>query len=111
MQPPLADSIRDMEAGVLIAVLVQPRAKRTQIVGWQAGRLKLSVTQAPQDGKANQAVLELIADRMCVPKSNCSIRRGHAARQKSVFVTGLTRQEALNRLQLGSERPQTGKSQ
>jgi len=45
----------------LLHVRVQPKARASAIVGWQAGTLRVRVTAAPEDGRANRAVIELLA--------------------------------------------------
>ena len=66
---------------------VQPRASRTRVVGVQGGVLKLQVTAAPVDGKANQAVVALLADWLGVPPRTVAVVRGATARDKLVEVT------------------------
>jgi len=50
--------------------------------------LRVYVTVVPEDGKANAAVLKLLAKALGVPKSRLEIVRGHTARDKVVRVTG-----------------------
>jgi uncharacterized protein len=47
--------------GVVVCVRAQPRARANAIRGEQAGALKVSVTQAAEKGKANRAILDLLA--------------------------------------------------
>ncbi len=69
--------------------------------GYSADRLRLRVTAPPQDGKANVAVISLLAETLGVPKSRLRIIRGHASREKLVEVTSITPEDlehALNAL-------------
>ncbi|TXT33772.1 MAG: hypothetical protein FD138_1796, partial [Planctomycetota bacterium] len=47
--------------GIIVPVKAQPGARRNGVAGEHAGALKVQVTQAPEDGKATDAVLELLA--------------------------------------------------
>lgn len=86
--------------GIQIEILVQPRASRTGLVGLHGGRLKIAVTQAPESGKANLAILAFLAKCLRVPKSNCSLLRGHTSRMKTVLAAGISPREAHVRLGL-----------
>ena len=86
--------------GCTLRVRVQPRAARKRVAGFRDGVLRLSVTAPPADGKANAAVLALLADALGVPKSGLAIVRGHAARDKVVAVDSLTAEEVQQRLSL-----------
>ena len=86
-------------SGVTFKVRVQPKASRNQVDGYSADRLRLRVTAPPQDGKANVAVITLLAETLGVPKSRLRIIRGHGSREKLVQVTSLTPEDverALN---------------
>jgi uncharacterized protein len=66
----------------LLHVRVQPKARASVIVGWQAGALRVRVTAAPEDGRANRAVIELLADALSVPPSSIALVRGATSRDK-----------------------------
>ena len=88
--PPRNFAVQQAESGVTFKVRVQPKASRNQVDGFSADRLRLRVTAPPQDGKANLAVIALLAETLGVPKSRLRIIRGHASREKLVEVTSLT---------------------
>ncbi len=89
-------------ANVTISVKVVPRASREEIVGWRDGELRLRVTAPPQDGRANAAVIALLAAALGVRKSAVTIAAGHAAPHKRVEIAGLTRGEVERRLGAGA---------
>lgn len=91
-------------SGVILRVYVQPKARRAQIIGLHADRLKLAVTEPPDKGKANAAVVELVAEAFAVAPSRISLVRGETSRQKDVLIQGLTLAQATTTLQsvLGS---------
>jgi uncharacterized protein len=73
---------RPAPEAVLLHVRVQPKARRNAVMGWRGEALRVSVTAAPEDGKANRAVIELLADTLAVPASSISLVRGATARDK-----------------------------
>jgi uncharacterized protein len=82
-----------------LAVRVQPRAKTNAVVGWAGAALKVRLTAPPVEGKANKALVELLADLLQTSKSAVTIVSGHGARGKVVEITGLDESEI--RLRLG----------
>ena len=76
-----------------MAVRLSPRAKSDRLLGTAAaaggGRaLKASVTAPARDGRANEALLQLLARAWHLPRRNLSIVAGAASRNKTVRVTG-----------------------
>ena len=61
---------------------VQPKARESAIIGWQAGALRVRVTAAPEDGRANRAVIALLAEALSVPPSSIALVRGATSRDK-----------------------------
>ena len=55
--------------GVTFMVTVQPKASRNKVGGYETGTLRLRVTAPPHDGKANEAVVSLLAETLDVAKS------------------------------------------
>ena len=60
--------------------------------------MRLRVTAPPESGKANLAVISLLAETLGVPKSRVQILRGHASRDKLVLVESMTIEEVDCRL-------------
>ena len=83
---------------VTLKVRVQPNASRDQVVGYVEDTLRLQVAVPPQGGKANAAVVSLLAKALGVTKSRVQIVRGHASREKLVVVESLSAQEVDHRL-------------
>jgi uncharacterized protein (TIGR00251 family) len=65
---------------------VIPRAGKNEVVKVSEGEYKVKVVAPPEKGKANEAVIEAIADFFDVPKSRVSIAGGKTARVKIVDV-------------------------
>jgi uncharacterized protein (TIGR00251 family) len=71
-------------------VRVQPRAKRNAVTKTADGSLKVHVTAPPEDGRANEAVVETIAEWLGVKRRQVEIIRGATNRNKVVAVTGVS---------------------
>lgn len=71
---------------VTIRLRVSPGASRSRILGVHGGALKLSVSAAPEKGKANREVLRLVAERLSVPASSLAIVSGETAQDKVLKV-------------------------
>lgn len=72
----------------LLAVRVQPRASRDELLGVQAGRLRLRLTAPPVDGAANRHLEKYLAGLFGIAASRVSVIRSAAAREKQVRVRG-----------------------
>jgi uncharacterized protein YggU (UPF0235/DUF167 family) len=80
--------LRRTSTGVTVALRAQPRARRTGLELGRDGMLKALVTAPPEDGKANDAVIALLADTWHVPKSSIVVKTGNAARDKVLSLQG-----------------------
>jgi hypothetical protein len=72
-----------------LTLRVSPGATRPGIVGRHGTGWKVRVAAAPEDGKANAAVVRLLADTVGVPARDVAILAGHASRDKTVQLTGI----------------------
>ena len=79
-------------------IRVQPRASRNA-VEIDGERITVRVTAVPESGKANDAVVALLAKRLGVPKRSVQIVRGHKSRDKRISIDGMLASEALKSLQ------------
>jgi uncharacterized protein (TIGR00251 family) len=86
----------------LLAVRVQPGASRAEIVGWQGDELRVRVTAPPDGGRANDAVVALLAERLRVPASSIALVRGARGRAKHFRIGALGPAEVRARLQEGA---------
>ena len=82
--------LREAPGGVVLEVLVQPRASRTRVVGVHDGRLKVQLAAPPVDGEANAALVDFLADALGARRSDVAIDRGETGRRKTVRVSGVT---------------------
>lgn len=85
---------------VRFRVKVQARARRQEIAGVHSGMLRLRVTAPALEGRANQAVVALLAEQLRVPRSSIKITAGERSPQKTVEVAGLDAAAVLARFGL-----------
>ena len=78
---------------------VSPGATRTELVGRHGSAWKVRVSAAPERGRANDAVVALLASRLDVPRASLSIVAGVTGRDKVVELRGLDAAEAERRLE------------
>ena len=70
-----------------IKIRVLPRSSRNEVVGEMAdGTLKVKLTAPPIDGKANEALIKLLADYLDVSKSKIKIVAGATSKNKTVEI-------------------------
>jgi hypothetical protein len=79
--------LRRGPSGVTVDLRVQPRARRAALDPAD-GALKVQVTAPPEDGKANAAVIALLAEAWRLPKSSFDVIKGQTTRAKTVRVVG-----------------------
>lgn len=84
--------------GTVFRVRVQAGAIRSRIQGEYGGAVKVSVVEAPERGKANRAVCDLLAGALGVTRGQVAIAAGETSRDKTVRVTGLVLTEVRRRL-------------
>jgi len=85
-----------------ISLRVTPSASADALVGWQGDVLRLHVAAPAQRGKANEAVLRLLAAALGIERRRLRIVRGATSRQKVVWVDGLDEADIRARLGLPS---------
>ena len=84
--------------GVRLAVVVTPRASRTELAGVAGGRLRVRVAAPPVDGAANEEQVRFLARHLGLARSAVALAAGAAGRRKTVLVTGMTPDEVARRL-------------
>ena len=76
--------------GCILNIRLQPGARKNAINGLHAGALKISLTALPVDGRANEALIDLLSDRLSIPKARITLIAGHTSRLKTLHITTLT---------------------
>jgi uncharacterized protein (TIGR00251 family) len=81
-----------------LKIKVTPKASKNAIAGWLGEELKVMVTAAPEKGKANQAVITLLAEKLRIPKQTIRIVAGQTSARKTVEFTALDQEQLRQRL-------------
>jgi uncharacterized protein (TIGR00251 family) len=76
-------------ASTRLRLRVSPGSGRAEIVGRHGDAWKVRVTAPPEHGRANEAVVRLVAETVCIPRKAVTIVSGHGARDKIVELTGV----------------------
>jgi uncharacterized protein (TIGR00251 family) len=80
----------DAKSGaLLLTIQVQPNAKRTEVVGLHGDALKIRLAAPALDGRANQCLLEFVAERLGLRVSQVTLVQGDKARRKLVAIAAL----------------------
>ena len=85
--------LTDVPNGCTLNLRVHPGAKRNAVTGIHDGALKLSLTTPPTDGRANDALIAFLAERLRLPRARISLVSGQTSRSKAVRITGLSAAE------------------
>ncbi len=84
-----------------IAVRITPRAAADRIDGWAGGELRVRVTAPPVEGRANAALVRLLAEALGIAPSRVRVVTGATGRRKLVEAEGLSLEEVQARLAVG----------
>ena len=82
-----------------LCVHLTPRSARDEVLGLEGDVLRARVTAPPVEGRANEALLRLLAEALGVPKTSLRIVRGQRGRKKLVVVEELDAAEVRRRLE------------
>ena len=81
-----------------ISITVSPGAARTELVGRHGDGWKARIAAPPERGRANDALVELLANALAVPRSSVRVASGLTAKTKVIEIDGLAAGEAERRL-------------
>lgn len=88
---------------VVLDISVSPNAKKTELVGWHDGALRMRLSAPPVDGAANDALRKWLSSELGIPQNRIELLRGASARRKqwalftelNTVIAWLARQSAL----------------
>ena len=75
-------------SGIRVTVRLTPKAAHDRIDGIKQGVIQARVRAVPEDGRANAALVELVAQEIGVPKSTVSVTAGKTSRLKTLLIAG-----------------------
>jgi uncharacterized protein (TIGR00251 family) len=87
--------IQERDGAVVVAVRVQPRASRDEIIGEMDGALKIRLQAPAVEDRANEALVEFLARLLKRPNSAVRILSGDRSRSKRLEIRGVTKQQIL----------------
>ncbi len=90
--------INDVTAIARITVKVVPGASQDRVVGWLGEALKIRVSAQPEKGKANSAVIALLADFLKIPARSIKVASGQTSRAKIIEFRGISNAELEKKL-------------
>jgi hypothetical protein len=85
--------VTDSSDGCVLQVRAHPGAKRNAVNGVHDGALKVSLTTPPTDGRANDALIAFLAEKLRLPKARVALVSGQTNRSKVLRITGLNAEE------------------
>jgi len=80
--------VRDVADGCTVSVRVQSGAKKSAVLGLHGGAVKIALSAPPVDGKANDALIAFVAEKVGLPRARVSLLSGMTNRNKVLRVTG-----------------------
>ncbi len=87
--------LQEREGAVTFSVRVQPRASQDGVAGEMGGALKVRLRAPAVEGRANEALVEFLAQLLKMPKAAVRILSGERSRTKRIEILGVTRQQIL----------------
>lgn len=91
--------ITETEQGVFLSVKVTPKSSKNQVCGCEEDSLKIKIAAAPEKGRANEALVEFVAEWLGIAKSNIQLIQGATSRYKRLFIKGIKQAAITNKLE------------
>jgi uncharacterized protein len=89
---------QERDGAVIFSVRVQPRASKDEIAGEMGGALKVRLRAPAVEDRANEALVEFLAELLKTSRSAVRILSGERSRTKRIEIRGVTRQQILGLL-------------
>jgi uncharacterized protein (TIGR00251 family) len=100
---PVVEGTKSPRPGVVVSIKAVPGSSRTEIAGVLGEHLKVKLAAPPEDGRANRALVELLARACGVTRGDVDVISGHATPFKRVFIAGLDEAGACRKLGIARE--------
>lgn len=84
----MPDWCSQIAGGVRLSVRITPNAKKNEVLGIAEDALKIKLHAQPIEGKANEALIAFLADRLRLPKRAVQITHGHTSKLKLLEIEG-----------------------
>lgn len=84
---------RNFSPMLTLNIKVIPNASKSEIVGWLGSELKVKVSAQPEKGKANKAIIQLLAKELGLSKKDIRIESGTTSSLKTLQIEGLSNEQ------------------
>ena len=91
--------LRTTKEGLVLEVVVSPRAKRSKYVGFHGGYPKIALAAPPIEGRANEELVFFLAGLLGIPGRDLELVRGDTSRRKAVRLRGISVEKVLQVLE------------
>jgi len=98
----MAIALEPHPEGAVLPVRAHAGARRNEIRGEQNGMLRVSVTQAPEKGKANKALIAVLSEGLSLKKSQIELISGATSPQKRFLIRDVTTDQLQDRIERAS---------
>ena len=92
--------IQKVESGVAFSVKVVPRSSKTKLAGVLGDMLKIKLAAAPEKGKANELLIDFLAEALNVKRNAVKITSGHTSPVKTIRITGISVETLFEKLKM-----------
>lgn len=83
---------RNTSEGLIVKIKISPNSSKNEII--QDGDiLKIKITAQPIENKANKMLVEFLAKKLKIAKSNIQILKGETSKEKTVLIQGIDSQD------------------
>jgi uncharacterized protein (TIGR00251 family) len=89
-----------VQESALLAVRIQPRASKNEIILREDGAFKIRLTAPPVDGAANEALVKFLSDVLGIAKSRVEIVSGETSREKRIRISGMSDEDVKKLLKI-----------
>ncbi len=100
----MAIALEPHPKGAILPVRAHPGARRNEIRGEQNGMLRVSVTQSPEKGKANKALIAVLSEGLSLQKSQIELISGATSPQKRFLVREVPTDQLQERIERASQK-------
>jgi uncharacterized protein (TIGR00251 family) len=91
--------LRASKDGLILEVVVAPRAKRSTFVGFHGGYPKIALAAPPVEGRANDELFSFLKELFGMPGRDIELIRGDTSRRKAVLLRGVSTEKVLQVLE------------
>lgn len=91
--------LRTSKEGLILEVVVAPRAKRSKFVGFHGGYPKIALAAPPIEGRANEELVSFLKELLGLPGRDIELIRGDTSKRKAVLLRGISTEKVLQVLE------------